>query len=50
MQNAGNPKPVLCDNLDGVGKVVVGGFRRGHVYAYGQFMFIHDRGYHDIVK
>ena len=31
MHDKGNPKPVLCDNLEGQGGVVGG----GHTYAYG---------------
>ena len=37
MYGAGNPKPVLCDNLEGWGgEGGRGGFRMGgHMYAYG---------------
>ena len=37
MYDAGNPKPVLCDNLKGwggVGWVVGGEFKREGTYAY----------------
>ena len=42
MYDAGNPKPVLCDNLEAWG----GG---GHMYACDWFMLMYGRGHHNIV-
>ena len=36
MYDAGNPKPVLCDNLEGweIGRDMGGGFKREGTYVY----------------
>ena len=52
MCDKGNPKPVLCDDLncwDGE-EEEVGGETEGrwHRYAYGQFMLMYGRDHHSI--
>ena len=50
--DTGNPKWVLCDNLEGWGGDGGGAGGesrgRGHMYAYGQFMLLYGRGHHNI--
>ena len=49
MCDAGHPKPVLCDKLEGSGGVGVGGSRcRGHLYTCGQFLLLLGKN-HNIV-
>ena len=46
MYDAGNPKPVLCDNLEGQGgKGVQEG---GDMYTCGRFMFMFGKSHHNI--
>ena len=51
--DAGHPKPVLFASLKGWsgegGKSRVQG-GRGHVYIYGEFMLMHGKNHHNIVK
>ena len=52
MYDAGNPKPVLCDILEGWGAE---GRRRGiqegrDTYAYGWFTLMYGKNHHNIVK
>ena len=49
MYDRGNPKPVLCENLEGWGGEGGAGGRR-HVYAYDQFMLMYGRGHQNTVK
>ena len=47
-RHTGNPKALLCDNLEGWDGE--GGLRgRGHVYIYGRFMLMYGRHQHNIV-
>ena len=52
MYEAGHPKPVLCDSLEGWGGEGGGWVRgsgwRGHVYAYGRFMLIYGKNHHNV--
>ena len=55
--DAGNPKLVLCDNLErwegrweGIGKGGGRRFRRKGTHDYGQFMLMYDKNHHNIVK
>ena len=53
MYNAGNPKLVLCDNLEGWRREGCGrGIQEGgvHMYAYDWFMLMYGRSYHNIMK
>ena len=57
MHEAGNPKLVLCDNLEGwegrwegIGKGSGRRFRREGTHDYGQFMLMYGKNHHDIVK
>ena len=52
MYDAGHPKPVLCDSLEGWGGEHAGRRvqERGHTFPYGRFMLIYGRGHHNIVK
>ena len=54
VQASGHPKPVLCDKLEGQGRVgteVRGGLEwRGHMFTYGQFILMYDKNHHNIVK
>jgi len=52
IHEAGHPKLVLLDNLNGQsGREVGGGFRMGvHMYTYGQFMLMDVKNHHNIVK
>ena len=53
MYDVGNPKPVLCDNLEGWGGrggEEEGSGGRGHMYAYGQFKLMYGRDHHNILK
>ena len=52
MYNAGHPKAVLCDNLEGWGgERCERGFQDGgeHKYAYGQFILMYGKNHHNIV-
>ena len=44
MYDAGNPKLVLCDNLE-----AWGGEEGGHMCACDWFMLMYGRGHHNIV-
>ena len=49
LYDAGNPKLVLCDNLEGSNGE--GGSRgRGHMHTYGQFKSMFGRNHHNIIK
>ena len=52
MYGAGHPKLVLCDDLEGWGgqRGWGGSPGRGHMYAYGQFMLMYGKNYHNIEK
>ena len=45
MYDAGHPKPVLCDNLEGQ----VAGRWKGHMYNYGWFILMYDKNHHNIL-
>ena len=50
MHEAGHPKPMLWDNLEGYdredgGRGVQYG---GHIYTYGQFMLMYGKNHHNI--
>ena len=46
MYDAGNPKPVLCDNLEGEGGEGVQ--EGGDTYTCGRFMFMFGKSHHNI--
>ena len=49
LYDAGNPKLVLCDNLEGCNGE--GGSRgRDHMHTYGKFKSMFGRNHHNIVK
>ena len=53
MYDAGQPKPMLCGNVEGWGWEGMcegdsGG--RGHVYAYGPFMLMYGKNHPNIIK
>ena len=47
MYDAGSPKPVLCDNLEGWSGEGTRG--RGHMHTYGQLMLLYGKNHHNIV-
>ena len=52
MHDAGHPKPVLWDNLEGWGRE--GGGRGhdggGHMHVYSQFKLMYGKNHYNIVK
>ena len=51
MREAGHPKLVLCDNLEGlVGRRWEGNSEwRGHTYTYGQFKLMYGKNHPNVV-
>ena len=52
MYDAGHPKPVLCDNVEGwSGEGSGQGLQdEGDTYAYDQFMLMFGKNHHNIVR